>query len=826
MDEDMIGRTLGPYRIMEQLGIGGMATVYKAYQPSMDRTVAVKVLPAHFAQDPTFRARFEQEAKVIANLEHARILPVYDYGSEDNISYIVMRYLDAGTLSDRLRENTLDIRETSKIIGQIGEALDYAHKKGIVHRDIKPSNIMLHSNGDIYLTDFGIAKMIEGSSSFTGSAIVGTPDYMSPEQGLGQPIDHRTDIYSLGVVLYQMALGRVPFEAETPMAVVIKHINEPLPMPSKIKPGLSPAVERVILRAMAKEPEDRFENCGALAEALDKAVRGIPDPSMDTAVGVETGPMTVPLDPAGETVRRGQLGAEPATSAAPADRLSRDERRQTRKDRKAERKAKKGSPGPLRFLAFGLVLIVLLFCAFLAISVLRIFNQSANAGLSGLATELAGMSLEDLMATGIAVEATTAYGTIEPAPVVVADLPPNMLMECPEGTEFLTGANYELDVDPDLPLPDGAAIERLPNGAQALVLNDAETDGGVFLAFTENAYDGVIRARVSFPAPADIALYSRVIPDEQAYVARYTGPETVLARFGGGETSGPLPGPSPDVLFNGDVHVVELDTRDGMVRMSIDNSELLALEDPDPLPEGFFGLEGAQGRVHVHEVLVCGVRLRDGDPASLEREVLFVDGFDDTIAAEWEWFNEPVEDWGVDDGVLIFPVLPGTSGADGNLPTLVVPLPDRDFITVTTNMIYEPDENAEAAGLVWTNELGRPLLMLGRGYCDTPECQNAGDAIFLRTYQSLVTTADLVVVPLPEELGDQPIGLRLAFNGDQVIALFQVFDDGWNVVDAITVREIIANRAQTRVGFASATRSTGIDGSEAEFLEFEISVRR
>ncbi len=233
---ELIGQNLGAYRIIEQLGVGGMATVYKAYQPSMDRYVAVKVLPRHFAQDPTFLGRFEQEAKVIARLEHARILPVYDYGEQDEITYIVMRYLEGGTLGDRLAAGPITLDQTVRIVAQIAEGLDYAHRRGVIHRDVKPANILLDQGGDVYITDFGISKLVEGTAQFTGSGIVGTPAYVSPEQGLGQPIDYRSDIYSLGVVLYQMAVGDVPYHAETPMAVVIKHIYEPLPLPRQVDP--------------------------------------------------------------------------------------------------------------------------------------------------------------------------------------------------------------------------------------------------------------------------------------------------------------------------------------------------------------------------------------------------------------------------------------------------------------------------------------------------------------------------------------------------------------------------------------------------------------
>lgn len=312
---EFIGRNLGPYRITEQLGMGGMATVYKAYQPSMDRYVAIKVLPQHFAADPTFVGRFEQEAKVIARLENARILPVYDYGEDNGVTYIVMRFLEGGTLAERIQSEPLSLVEIARIIGQIAEGLDYAHKRGVIHRDMKPSNIMLDPSSDVYITDFGISKLVEGTAQFTGSGIIGTPAYISPEQGLGQPVDHRTDIYSLGVVLYQLATNDVPFHAETPMAVVIKHIHEPLPLPRSINPVLPETVETVILKALAKDPDARYQSCGELAKALTQAVaqadgKTIPS-SKPTEAAAHTRPIDIrdhgetmpaaPLQPAGKT---------------------------------------------------------------------------------------------------------------------------------------------------------------------------------------------------------------------------------------------------------------------------------------------------------------------------------------------------------------------------------------------------------------------------------------------------------------------------------------------------------------------------------------------
>ena len=245
----MIGKTIGRYRIIEHLGRGGMAEVYKAYQASLDRYVAIKLMHAFLADEKEFLARFEREAKVVATLRHPNIVQVYDFDVDNGVYYMVMEFINGETLKARLqaleaRGEWVSLDDAVRIVLAVGSALKYAHERGMVHRDVKPANVMITTEGQVILTDFGIAKIVSASNLTASGAMVGTPSYMAPEQGMGQPGDERSDIYSLGVMLYQLVVGRLPFDADTPLAVVLKHINEPLPLPRLLKPDLSGCPQR------------------------------------------------------------------------------------------------------------------------------------------------------------------------------------------------------------------------------------------------------------------------------------------------------------------------------------------------------------------------------------------------------------------------------------------------------------------------------------------------------------------------------------------------------------------------------------------------------
>ncbi len=268
MDE-LIGKTVGAYTIVEKIGEGGMAVVYKGYQESLNRYVAIKILREELAHDAEFINRFRREALAIANLNHPNILHVYDAGVAYGHYYLVMDYAEGGSLQDLLRRGPCDIGWTISIVSQLADALDHAHQRGLVHRDVKPSNVLLTRDGHPLLTDFGIAKVLYESASLTRTgATLGTPDYMAPEQIQGQPVDGRTDIYALGVMLYEMLAGWTPFRASTPVATLYRQVNEPPPPLRQANISVPPWLEAVVERALAKQPAARYQRASELAQDL------------------------------------------------------------------------------------------------------------------------------------------------------------------------------------------------------------------------------------------------------------------------------------------------------------------------------------------------------------------------------------------------------------------------------------------------------------------------------------------------------------------------------------------------------------------------------
>lgn len=271
---ELVGKSLGRYHIIEQLGEGGMATVYKGYDTLLERHVAIKVIRIERGGQPDFLKRFQREARALAHLDHPFILKVLDYGEQEGIPYLVMPFVPGGTLKQKLTQK-IPYQDAAALLAPVARALEFAHKQGIIHRDVKPANILIDSSGSPLLSDFGIAKMLDTqeATQLTGTGIgIGTPDYMAPEQWFGQA-SRATDIYALGVVFYEMVTGCRPFVADTPAAVLLKHMNDPLPRPRSFAPELPDSVEQVIFKALAKKPEDRFSDMGALAAALEALSR-------------------------------------------------------------------------------------------------------------------------------------------------------------------------------------------------------------------------------------------------------------------------------------------------------------------------------------------------------------------------------------------------------------------------------------------------------------------------------------------------------------------------------------------------------------------------
>jgi serine/threonine protein kinase len=269
----LVGKSLGQFRIVEKIGAGGMATVFKAYQPMLDRHVAVKVLPDYHARDPIFKERFLREARSVAKLDHPNIVQIYLFGEEDDSTYIVMQYVDGGTLKDKLRQSgALPVADALKFVIQAAEGLGAAHEHGIIHRDVKPANMLLRKDGHLLLSDFGIVKILESTTNLTrvGTGI-GTPQYMSPEQGTGQAVDASSDIYSLGIVLFHCLTGRVPFNADSPLTITVKHLNEPLPVAFLRHVGVPQPIEQVILKMTAKAPADRYQKTAEVTSELVRA---------------------------------------------------------------------------------------------------------------------------------------------------------------------------------------------------------------------------------------------------------------------------------------------------------------------------------------------------------------------------------------------------------------------------------------------------------------------------------------------------------------------------------------------------------------------------
>jgi serine/threonine-protein kinase len=286
----MVPETIGRYRIQAELGRGGMSTVYLAHDPHFEREVAIKLLPVELSHHPTFRRRFEREAKVVAALADPAIVPVYDFGEEMGQPYLVMRFMTGGSLAERLHQGPLSLADAAFIMGRLAPALDEVHAHKVVHRDLKPSNILFDQRGEPYISDFGTVKVTKATTQLTDTGgAVGTPAYMSPEQIQGETeLDGRSDIYTLGIILYEMLSGKHPYQSNTPIAVAVKHMFEPTPRILDTRPDLPPETQFIINKAMAKQPADRYETAVSFAQAICALVPHVEMPVK--AVAMETPP--------------------------------------------------------------------------------------------------------------------------------------------------------------------------------------------------------------------------------------------------------------------------------------------------------------------------------------------------------------------------------------------------------------------------------------------------------------------------------------------------------------------------------------------------------
>lgn len=413
LDDPLIGQTFKQYEIQSVLGHGGMSTVYRAYQPGVNRMVAIKILPHELLKDASFLERFKQEARIIAQLEHFHIVPLYDVGEWEGIPYMVMRYMPGGSLADMLpRAVRVPPVEMLSVVQQVASGLDYAHRHDVIHRDLKPSNILFDEQGNAYLSDFGLSHVEKATTAITGSSFAGTPEYMAPELGVSEnTITAAVDIYALGVILFQALTGQTPFQSDSPVKLLQMHINDPVPSPRSLNPELTPAIEAVILRALAKDPAARFRNATDLSVAFTNSAGFIEGPVHEPGRSVSPpGSLWVPA------IERDD---EPSERTAPTRQFnSGDVKLHSRQEHSGRR-------GVLLALVGLAVIVIGLAIAFAA---QREAVRVAEITAGSTQTQVAAATMDaEIHATGVALTATQMAAIAEPLTpaemVVLSDTP-------------------------------------------------------------------------------------------------------------------------------------------------------------------------------------------------------------------------------------------------------------------------------------------------------------------------------------------------------------------------------------------------------------------
>jgi serine/threonine-protein kinase len=563
-----------------------MGTVYHGYQATVQRDVAIKILPAVMAQDPAFIARFRQEAKVIANLGHARILPVHDYGEQDGMAYLVMRYLNGGTLRQRIEKSgQLDIADAARILRQVAEGLNFAHNQGIIHRDLTANNIMFDTAGDAYITDFGLAKIMENSAQLTGSAIVGTPAYMSPEQGLDSGVDHRADIYALGVVLFEMLTGDVPFHGSSAMVVVVKHINEPIPDPLEKRPDLSPAVVAVILRATEKDPNNRFQSCLEMANAMDTAIRqsGVSARLKSPAAGAPA--VSTP------SASKARPAAAASDESLPAWLIP------------------VGIVGLIAVIAIIGVVYVVLSGGRQASGLITATSTIPAAAPTSAATE--APSLPTVTASVAATEETLPPAPTDSGPEVAPGgeipAPEPGIIQCDAPRETIFAHDFQADKPQGLALVlDNSRTTRfdegwlvmgpMPREAAAQLYSGGPIDDPlVRMAATLDETPGALRLTVN-AGPSPTENYTLFFDPRQQEVRLERGPQAIART------------PMTVDLHDNRPHDVTFSKQGGRISASLDGQILFEYDDPSPVPGGMIILNSAMGNLKIDWLGVCGIR--------------------------------------------------------------------------------------------------------------------------------------------------------------------------------------------------------------------------